>query len=112
MIEKLVELGVPESRILSDNRGVRTFDSIRRAASEFGFEKFVIVSDDFHVSRALFIAEKLGLEAVAFPSESVDVKISRKVRVREYFARVLAVLDLYLLHPDDRPRRDLAKQGS
>ena len=96
MKERLVALGVAENQIIADNKGARTLDSVARAESVFGFDRFVIISDDFHVARALFIADRLGLDTVALRSKPVDYGSSRKVRVREYFARVKAILDLYL----------------
>lgn len=103
MIAKLKSAGVPPEFILADNEGARTLDSIVRAKSVFGFDRFVIVSDDFHVSRALFIADELGLNAVAMKSASVEIENSAKVRLREYFARVKAVMDLYLWTGDAGP---------
>jgi SanA protein len=99
MIAKLKELGVPGEAIIADDRGSRTLDSIVRVKEIFGFDHVVIVSDDFHVNRALFIADRSGIEAIALRSETVDYGDSRKVRMREYFARVKAVLDLYLYPP-------------
>ena len=99
MIAKLKELGVPADALLADDRGVRTLDSVVRVKEVFGFDRVVIVSDDFHVNRALFIADRCGLEAIALRSETVGYGDSRKVRMREYFARVKAVLDLYFYSP-------------
>ena len=70
-----------------------------RLGLRLGFDRVVIVSDDFHVNRALFIADRCGLEAIALRSETVGYGDSRKVRMREYFARVKAVLDLYFYSP-------------
>ena len=100
MIAKLKELGVPESDLLADDRGVRTLDSVTRAKTVFGFERIVIVSDDFHVNRALFIANRHGVDAIALQSESVGYSDSRNVRMREYLARVKAIIDLYLYSPE------------
>lgn len=100
MIAKLKELGVPEQVILADDQGIRTLDSVARAKTVFGLERIVIISDDFHVNRALFIAERYGIDAIALRSESVGYVSSRKVRFREYFARVKAVIDLYLILPE------------
>jgi len=94
MIHRLKELGVPEASIVADDRGARTLDSVRRAKEVFGFDRLVIVSDDFHVGRALFIADRIGLEAVALRSAPVGRNGSRKVRLRECFARVKAVMDV------------------
>ena len=99
MIAKLKELGVPESAILADDRGARTLDSVARAKTVFDFDRIVIVSDDFHVNRALFIANRYGVDAIALRSESVGYRDSRKVRLREYLARVKAVIDLYFYSP-------------
>lgn len=99
MIAKLKELGVPGEAIIADERGSRTLDSIVRVKEIFGFDHVVIVSDDFHVNRALFIADRSGIEAIALRSETVGYGDSRKVRMREYFARVKAILDLYLYSP-------------
>jgi len=97
MTKKLEELGVPSSAITSDQEGLRTLDSIIRAKKVFGLSEFTVISDDFHVSRALFIADRENIDAIAFRGESVGLTFSGKARVREYFARVKAVLDLYLL---------------
>ena len=104
MIAKLRKFGVPEEAILADDQGARTLDSVERAKSVFGFDRFVIISDDFHVARALFIADRFGLDAVALRSESVDYASSSRVRLREYFARVKAVLDLYVWSPGEGKR--------
>lgn len=97
MTAALLSLGVAESDIVSDDKGARTLDSIARAKAVFGFDRFVIVSDDFHVGRALFIADRVGADAVALRSDPVSYAQSGKTRLREYFARVKAVLDLYVL---------------
>ena len=99
MIVRLKELKVPDSEILADDRGLRTLDSVARSKTVFGFDRIVIISDDFHVNRALFIADRYGIDAIALRSESVGYGDSRKVRLREYFARVKAVLDLYICPP-------------
>ncbi len=105
MRERLREHGVPEEIILSDPLGLRTYDSIERARTEFGFDRIVIVSDRFHVHRALFIADRTGVEAVAYRSEPVPFRISGQTRFRECFARVKAVLDLYLVSPGKAERQ-------
>ncbi len=99
MIAKLRELGVPEEFLITDDQGARTYDSMKRVREVFAIDRIVIVSDDFHVNRALFLADRLGLDAIALSSQAVDRIDSRKVRLREYFARVKAILDLYIWKP-------------
>ena len=103
MTAKLVELGVPPSAITPDNAGLRTLDSIVRAHEIYGLEQVTVISDDFHVPRALFIADHKGVEAIGLRGESVELRRSFRARFREYLARVKAVIDLYLL--DTQPAK-------
>ena len=101
MKEALLDLGVSKDAITRDFAGFRTLDSIVRAQKVFGLERVTIVSDDFHVPRALFLARSQGLDAIAFPSE-VRLRISWKARSREWLARVKAVLDVYVLRAEPK----------
>jgi len=103
MTAKLVSLKVPEKAISSDNSGYRTLDSIIRAKKIYGLNEVTIISDGFHVNRALFVARKMGLDAIAFSSQPVKLKYSLNTRLREYLARVLVVLDLYVF--DTQPEQ-------
>ena len=73
-----------------------------RARHVFGLRRVVIVTDDFHQARALFLAQGSGLDATGYASVPVPFWISKKTRCREWGSRVKAVLDLYAL--DTRPR--------
>jgi SanA protein len=97
MQESLVTRGVPESAITRDYAGFRTLDSAARASAVFGLTRATIVTDDFHLARALFLARARGLTAVGFQSRPVPVRWSRKTRARELGSRVKAVLDVYVL---------------
>ncbi len=97
MTTRLVELGVPPSAITPDDAGLRTLDSMVRAREIYGLELVTVISDDFHVPRALFIADRKGLDAIGFRGDSVSPRQSFRARAREHLARVKAVIDLYLL---------------
>ncbi len=58
-----LENGVDEKRILCDSFGFSTFESVYNAKEVFGCKKIIIVTQSYHMPRALYIAEKLGLEA-------------------------------------------------
>ena len=58
-----LEHGVPNEALLLDNEGFNTDASIRRARDVFGMERVVIVTQEYHLFRALFLAESYGLEA-------------------------------------------------
>ncbi|MGL4597882.1 MAG: SanA/YdcF family protein [Bacteroidia bacterium] len=102
MRETLNKLGVPDSVINLDFAGFRTLDSVVRCKEIFGQRSIVIVSQEFHNERALFIAQYYGLDAVALNAREVALKYSLKTVVREYFARFKCVLDLYVLKTEPK----------
>ncbi|SUO93661.1 SanA/YdcF family protein [Suttonella ornithocola] len=96
MRRDLIAAGVPAENIQPDYAGLRTLDSVMRADKVFGNQKFVIVSQPFHNARAIFLARHRGLEAIAFNArDPVAFKYSVKTRLREFGARVKAVIDLF-----------------
>jgi SanA protein len=97
MRNALAKHGVPESATTLDYAGFRTLDSFARAKEVFGVTKLTIITDDFHVERALLLARHYGIDAIAFPSKPVPFRWSKKTRLREIGARCKALLDLYVL---------------
>lgn len=98
MRRDLIRAGVPKSKIYLDFAGFSTLDSIKRAQKIFGLKKFTIVSQKFHLERALFIAKANHLNAIGFEAKSIkNTAASLKMAIREYFARVKAFLDVYIL---------------
>lgn len=102
MRQALLKLGVPDSCIVLDYAGFRTLDSVERCRDVFGEDSIIIVSQEFHNQRALFIANKNKINAIAFNAHEVTKNYSFKTRLREYFARVKCVLDIYLLNTSPR----------
>ena len=97
MYQALVKAGVPGEAITLDFAGFRTLDSVVRASEVFGQGRVTIVSQRFHNYRALFIARHYGIDAVAYAAQKVPFQLSLRTQSREFFARVRAVLDLYVL---------------
>ncbi len=93
MKEALMEMGVPGDSMTLDARGLRTLDSMIRARRKFGVTECVIISDDFHLPRAVWLADRHGIEATAFVGRRLPWSISGKTRVREWLARLGAVVD-------------------
>ena len=58
------ENGVPSADIFMDHAGFSTYDSVYRAKEIFCAKKVIIVSQRYHLPRALYVAEKLGLESI------------------------------------------------
>ena len=64
-----LSLGVPEEAILLDRYGLRTYDSCYRASQVFGFTNAIVVTQDFHVDRALLTCHGLGIDAAAVSAD-------------------------------------------
>jgi SanA protein len=98
----LIALGVPDSVITLDFAGLRTFDSIVRSREIFGQDSITIITQPFHSYRALFISDRVNVNAIAIVAEEPDAEKAFQVYIREYFARTKAVLDLYLLNTEPK----------
>jgi len=94
----LIKLGIPSAKIILDYAGFRTFDSVIRSREIFGQNSITIISQKFHNERAVFIARKNNINAVAFNAKSVSRRYGFKTMLREKLARVKTVLDIYILN--------------
>lgn len=96
MRKDLIKAGVPASVIRTDKKGVRTFNSIWRAKEVYGVNDYIIVSQKFHLERAIFLAVCRGDDAIGFVAPEVEGSAaSRKMKARELLARPVALLDLF-----------------
>ena len=93
----LVKHGVPPDRVVSDYGGRRTYDSLKRAQAVFGVGRLLIVTSDFHLPRALYLARSLGLDAYGVPASTGVLPLAKRVGFwgREYVARHLAAWDAW-----------------
>lgn len=82
-----IEKGVPSSDIFMDHAGFSTYESIYRAKEIFQVQKMIIVTQDYHLYRALYIANELGIEAVGYASNPRTYRGQLKRDVREIAAR-------------------------
>lgn len=101
MYTALIEAGIPKEKIVLDFAGFRTLDSIVRCKEVFMQESFVIVSQEFHNQRAIFLAHAHGINAIAFSAKDVQKKNGIKTRIRELFAKTKVFIDLAL---EKRPK--------
>ena len=96
-----LELGVPEEAIVMDFAGRRTYDTCYRAKYIFGVNEAILVTQQFHLPRALFLAKSFGIDAVGFSS---DLRTYRKStmtywNIREIPAVFTAYWDVYIRRP-------------
>ena len=95
MKEALIKQGVPDSAIVLDYAGFRTFDSVVRAKEIFGQNNLTIISQQFHNERAVYLAEHFGISAIAYNAKDVNIlRKNIKMFTREPLARVKLYLDL------------------
>ena len=100
MADYAISLGVPEDDIAFDYAGRRTYASCWRAKHIFGLDSVVIVTQRFHLPRALYLCQSLGLDAVGVAADRRDYGLANpRYSIREIPARVKAWLDVHLLHP-------------
>ena len=83
-----VDSGVPSSDVFMDHAGFSTYDSIYRARDVFQAKRVLIVTQRYHLSRALYIAKQLGLDAWGVDSDYRPYVTQAKNSAREVAARV------------------------
>ncbi len=96
MRDYLLRRGVPAERIVLDPLGRDTYHSCARAHRVFGVDRLVVLTQSYHLPRALAICRALGIEAVGVGDESARRQQNRwrAGRAREVFANVKALLDV------------------
>lgn len=91
---ELIKRGIPVNKIFLDYAGFCTLDSVVRANEIFGQDSITVISQEFHNERAIYLAEKNGISAIGFNAKDLTGKYGFKTRIREYFARTKAFLDI------------------
>ena len=102
MKELALSFGVPAEAIVLDYAGRRTYDTCLRALSVFGLDDVILVTQSFHLPRAIYICTHLGLRSVGVKA---DLQVYRKSsifvwKIRELFATLKAIWDVNLGHPE------------
>ena len=111
MKEYAIRLGVPARDIVRDYAGFRTYDSCYRAKVIFGVDDAVLVTQRFHLPRAMFIARRLGMDAVGYvAAPGLTDEQLQAMSLREMAARPTAILDSVIFRRQPRflgPREPL-----
>lgn len=94
----LTARGIPSDRIYCDYAGFDTWDSMERALKLFGQRKLLIVSQQFHNERAIYIGESMGMTVYGFNAKDVESYGGFKTQVREKLARVKVFWNLVFGH--------------
>jgi SanA protein len=102
MRDGLIARGVPPAAIYRDFAGLRTLDSVLRAETIFGQKRLIVVSQRFHLSRAIFLARDAGVEAWGFEARDVVRAYSFLTELRRYPSALRAYFDVWF---DTKPRQ-------
>ena len=86
--------GVPVKDIFLDYAGFDTYSTVYRAKDLFKVENAILVSQAYHLSRAVFLAQELGLDVVGFAADKGDYRMAKKNKIREQAAIVKAFFDV------------------
>ena len=95
-----VELGVPEEDIVLDYAGRRTYDTCYRAVEIFQLSEAILVTQQFHLPRALYSCEKLGLKTVGVSADLRTYRDSGYWSIREIPACLTAFFQVHLTRPE------------
>lgn len=99
MFDYLVSHAISSNDVIVDNSGRSTYETCLRAKEVFGLRRAVLVSQGYHLPRALYIANKLGLDTVGMAS---DLKAEQEIdyqNLREWAAEMKAYFNLHFLPP-------------
>ncbi|MFA5080856.1 MAG: ElyC/SanA/YdcF family protein [Candidatus Paceibacterota bacterium] len=92
----LLEKGIPPEDIFLDHAGFDTYDSLYRAKYIFDAKSIIIVTQNFHLPRAVFIAKRLGHDVHGFSADLHQYNDANKMLIREIFADIKAYFDVLL----------------
>lgn len=93
--EYLEVKNIPAENIFLDHAGFDTYDSMYRARDIFLVKDAIIVTQNFHQPRAVYIAQALGIDAFGYVADIHEEKVYTRNKMREQLARVKAVLDIW-----------------
>lgn len=94
MKNALIEQGIPKDRIYLDHAGFRTLDSMERAFKVFGQKEVIVVSQQFHNERAIYLGEHFGMTVYGYNAKDVKQMGGFRTYVREKFARMKVFWDI------------------
>jgi SanA protein len=102
MKKDLLNLKIPEENLIVDSDGFRTIYSIMNLVKKYNISDAIVVSQRFHLERAIFIGKILGLKLDGFAAKPIYGFAGLKIQIRERGARVRLLLDLlnYFLFED------------
>ncbi len=95
------DLGVPQSDLILDYAGQSTYDSCYRAKAIFKLDQAILVTQSFHLPRALLICNRLGIESIGVSADQRQYSLTSFLywQLRELPASLAAILDVWIFKP-------------
>ncbi|MFH1839031.1 MAG: ElyC/SanA/YdcF family protein, partial [Patescibacteria group bacterium] len=100
MREFLLARGIPHEHIREDGHGYRTYESCKRAKEIFGIEKAIVVTQRFHIGRALYLCNELGIETNGVSSDLTSYDNILRFMFRDIGASLKAWWDVNVKAPE------------
>ena len=94
--------GIPKEDVFLDHAGFSTYETMYRARDVFQVRQAILVTQRFHLARAVYTARQMGLDAWGFEADRRSYATAARNEAREVLARVKALIQLHLWKP--RPR--------
>lgn len=99
MRQTAFQLGVPDTDIVLDYAGRSTYDTCYRAREIFGLREAVLVTQAYHLDRAIFTCSALGVASVGYPADERRYTRMRWFQIREIGATLKALWDVFVARP-------------
>lgn len=101
MRQYAISQGIPDEDIVLDYAGRRTYDSCYRAGAIFGLTEIIVVTQNYHLPRAVFLCNHLNINTFGIPADQTRYLRSRYIfwRIREIIASIAAYWDVYISQP-------------
>ncbi len=101
MIKMAIAEGIPETVLQPDYAGRRTYDTCYRARQIFKVDEAILVTQDFHMTRALYLCNSLGIKSVGVSASLSSYPDERNYKFRDYFALFKAIWEIHIDNPDN-----------
>jgi SanA protein len=99
MVRTAEEAGVPSEAIKTDGHGYRTYESCKRATKEFGITSAIVITQRFHLGRALYLCRGFGMDAQGVTADRQSYIRIRWFWVRDLLSSAKAFWDIHVIPP-------------
>ena len=96
-----IELGIPEEDIILDYAGRRTYDTCYRAKEIFGLDHVILVTQKYHLPRAIYSCQKMGITSTGTPADLLQYSTKSQIywNTREILATIVAFIEIHITQP-------------